>query len=161
MDGRDPQSIAAARQTGLIRASSETRDAGIKNITLDTGHQDYYVLCMTEDLDPTAMHNDFGEFWVQINEPENFFVQLTRSMALRFNVLQAVFAPVAYSGREFHDTEVAPAPIPLLKPKDRYAHQKEIRMVWNVAPEHHPLQPFELHSPAARRFCGIVPSIQK
>ena len=145
---------AAMAQTGVF--TNVEGDLTLQNISIIGGEPDMYMLCLTQLFDPKAMEGGFGKWAVRVAQPKEFFRLLTKAVAELTGIDQAAMGPVEYLGREMADYQAAKVPKFFLKPKDGYAHQKEVRMLWNKANQVWLPKPFLLPCPEVAALCSLV-----
>ena len=119
------------------------------------GTIDAFVLCFTEVYAPERMGGNFGAWCVQLDAPLEAFSVITRELSRQYMLTRVVIGHVHYSGRQVSDYQRARTHQALLKPPDGYSHQREIRMIWEVDSQHHPIRPFKLSVPEAIKYFSL------
>jgi hypothetical protein len=153
----DPDFRLVAERFGLLQgrliASSIRHSRMVQQIP------DAWVLCASQDFD-TALEGNFGKFGVRIDRPRRFFNRV--SFALRFEMVNDIIWPeaglVRYRPRQYMGVQPEPGPLGFVKP-DRYAYQREARMLWRATPPYsqgEELTPVSVRCPSVARFCSLV-----
>ncbi|MCA9835431.1 MAG: hypothetical protein KC422_00885 [Trueperaceae bacterium] len=121
---------------------------------------DAYVLCTTEVYKPEKMAETFGNYAVKIKEPQQFFKVVTKKLEHLKGNMNSRFSRVIYkTPLTFQNEEIYTEPdlddIGFLKMPDKYANQKEVRMLWFPS-NRLPISPFLLNCSEASQFCELV-----
>ena len=117
--------------------------------------EDAYVLCCTEHFAPELLGDTFGRFCVEISSSIEFFEHITRELAKVTTVLEGTIARISYRSNTFVDAEPGDVPLGFLKARDRYADQREVRMLWRVD-QATPLGVIEVNVSEAFQHCRRV-----
>jgi hypothetical protein len=147
------------RHPGIHIGQRGLETVGENAVNISSTIADLYVFCTTESLDPEYARR-FGGGCVQINQPEQFFLELdtalrTAASAERILLSKPRWGRCVYEGRRYNwEREDVPAAW-LLKPA-RYQGQREIRVSWQTDPIK-PLSSVILKVPSIVPFCAIVP----
>jgi hypothetical protein len=115
--------------------------------------QDALVLCTTLRFDPSLFSDSFGNYCVEITDPQNFFLKLTDELIRRYPITRYVQAKVIYADRSLGGDD-RKGRIGFVKPADQYADQEEHRMLWTVEVDS-PLKPGLIKIPALKTHCRI------
>lgn len=131
---------------------------GATNCTLNATRKmridDAFVLCMAEERTP-QLAKTFGEYCVEIIEPEKFFMLISSRLMDAQKVKECVFGRVNYQARDFSGLEEPPGDIGFVKPVDRYCDQKEVRFLWTVE-RGMEIKSFSLEVPEIARLCRLI-----
>lgn len=135
-------------------------DQGCSNITLDNCTRihrlpDAFVLCTTEQFNPENLSGTFGNYCVEINQPQKFFKLVTENLIKHHSVRESAFGRVIYSERRFTGLQNPPGPIGFVKPPDMYGSQHEFRFLWTTVTNTR-LTTFELHVPGSELLCRRI-----
>lgn len=119
-----------------------------------TSINDAYILCFSKS---PKLQRYFGGYCVRIAEPVSCYQAITRELSNYMHIGSSRFAPMKYQPR----LEIGDGP-KLLSAEDHAfigppgnSIEEECRMIW-VPSEVRPLDRFELHVPALRRFCSLL-----
>lgn len=148
----DPVVQETARRSGLVlRGTGGLIKVGKNAFGVSLG--DAYALCFTSEPWSPAVPGD-AKFGVRISDAEAFFQRLARVFGMHRPVSEAACAPVAYrEGNVIRGLE-ADVPVGFLKDRDRFADQKEVRMLWRPLPLHAQVDaPFFLECPEVAELC--------
>jgi hypothetical protein len=126
----------------------------ITNASFRDKLEDALVICTTSEYNPDALGKDFGQFCVEITNPNAFFQLLTHELSRRYAIRQYAFGAVHYVERYHEYLDNLPAGIAFIKPPS-YSYQKEVRMLWTV-PDGTPVTPGLIHIPAASKYCRKI-----
>lgn len=153
-DGEDHDFVTKAARLG-IRVCP-----GAKNIQISGGFHSFsidnaYVLCTTQEFNPSKLSETFGNYCVEISEPKEFFKLVSDRLNHIVPLKNGYMGPVTYDKRDHMVHEALPAPIGFVKPKDIYSDQKEFRFLWLPA-EIRDIKPFLLSCPAVAKLCRII-----
>ncbi len=168
----DPDEASVIYNSGTIVGDSDNADLqliaqrsrigigpGCTNITLSNNTRstripDAYVLCTTLGADPTTM-GDFGKYCVRIARPRSFCERVTAILVRIGSIQQAYAGPVRYADRTYRFLDAEPGPLGFVKPRDKYAHQREYRMLW-LPTGLKAIQPMGLECGAVRELVSRV-----
>jgi hypothetical protein len=125
------------------------------NNTSRTKIPDAFVLCTTDKFSPDLLSDDFGKFCVKINKPDLFFKKITLALGARRPIRESALGKVIYKDRFYKGTEVPPGPIGFVKPRDQYADQSEVRMLW-IPQDSNNLEPFSLECHELSELCERI-----
>ncbi|HDR2373376.1 TPA: hypothetical protein QCH88_000519 [Enterobacter asburiae] len=153
-DGTEEDFVTKAARLG-IRVHP-----GAKDITLIGGFHsfsipDAYVLCMTQEFDPSKLSDTFGNYCVEISDPKQFFEVISTKLHTIIPLKDGYMGPITYDTRDHSVHEAMPGIIGFVKPKDTYSEQKEFRFLWQTY-DKRAIKPFLLSCPEAAAFCRII-----
>lgn len=112
---------------------------------------DQYVFCASHELDGALIRNGEYECCVKISNPLGFFGALTQKLkhkATWLGIGMCIYRPRLILGHEDIGLE------PSLIKEERYAHQKEVRGIWEACSEE--ISPIIIKAKKARHFCEII-----
>jgi len=126
--GDDPflQEMAARSSVGV---GKDVRDLTMRDNTLVTEDADAWVLCTTLKPDGHCKRK-FGPFGVRIRRPATFFTAISQHMQANHGVGRCTIKHVDYGTRDRFGRQAPPKYRSFLKPKDRFAQEEELRMLW-------------------------------
>lgn len=78
-DGSNPQFVEQARRAG-IGIGPNSRNTKIVNCSSTVSLSDAYVLCTTTEFSPQNLNEKFGRFCVEIKDPREFFVSISKRL---------------------------------------------------------------------------------
>ncbi|HFK5650932.1 hypothetical protein [Enterobacter ludwigii] len=153
-DGTDHDFVTKAARLG-IRVCP-----GAKNIQISGGFHSFsidnaYVLCTTQEFNPSKLSATFGNYCVEISEPKEFFELVSAKLHHTVPIKHGYMGPVTYDKRDHMVHEPLPGPVGFVKPKDIYSEQKEFRFLWLTA-DRRDIQPFLLSCPEVAKLCRII-----
>jgi hypothetical protein len=119
---------------------------------------DAYALCFTSEPWSPAVPGD-PKFGVRIADAETFFGHLGKALCMQRPVSDSACAPVAYRAGNVIRGSEDDVPVGFLKDRDRFANQKEMRMLWLPYPANARVYaPFVLDCPEVAELCALIPS---
>ncbi|MFA0147465.1 hypothetical protein [Vibrio lentus] len=127
----------------------------IGNAQSTTKLPDAYVLCTTKDYSPDDLSETFGKYCVRISNPAEFFKLASVALNNHSAISDGAMGLVQYKDRSYKGMESPPGPIGFVKPCDKYAPQKEFRMLW-IPKESKALTPFLLNCTDVSSLCSEV-----
>lgn len=120
---------------------------------------DAYVLCTTE-RGPDNRLEKMGAYCVRIDNAQKFFELTTVAMRAQREVTAEFMDYITYRERSYQGTETSPGHIGFIKPRDKYAEEREIRLLWEVRWElplpPARLEPFLLQCPEVASLCTRI-----
>ncbi len=124
----DADFVSAASRMGI------KIDDGCHNLTFENpSHEvilpDAFVLCTTNEFIPAELSEDFGDYCVEISNPNEFFKRVSLALHDDIGMQRGAMGPVQYMSRDYHGTDETPRPIGFIKPES-YSAQKEFRFLW-------------------------------
>ena len=153
-DGTDKNLQTIASRLGA-KVSENCKDITFKDCIGKTQIKDAFVLCTTKHFD-TGRMEEFRDYCVKIKFPSVFLNLVAQDLYSLFKMrIGGRVAPVIYREREFKGLEPEPGQIGFVKPPDKYAHQQEVRFLWELEGMK-TYKPFELKSPISKMFCERI-----
>jgi len=150
----DPNSAWVFERYFRMQNSS---NSSIINCTVEESIQDAFVLCCSENCDPTKHGDDIGPYCVEIADPLLFFWHVVEAFVEVKGVdrvLDGVAGKVSYRSRQSIDQQ--PGLLGFVKPPDPWASQQEVRLIIlpkNIQGE---LVPFNLKMPGIAGICRRI-----
>ena len=144
--------LAAAR-AGIV-AEDCTNVLASRNRSIMTT-PDAFVLCCTEYFAPELLGDTFGRVCVQISDSIEFFNRLSARVGALFTLRQGRIGKVTYRRATFVDAEPGEVPMGFMRDPDKYAEQREVRMLWHVASAP-PLSAIDLNAPEVASLCRRI-----
>jgi|SRR5687768_17159188 len=145
--GTDAEFVSAAEEVG-VGVGPQASDIIIRDTVGETRIPDAYVICMTELLARDGIPG-IGRYCVRISDPLKFAAAVTAVFRKQAALSYMPMDRVIYGPR---DTEVgqhgSPGSLGFVKPKDEYAAQHEIRILWAALPQEFLLKAREVCVPA-------------
>ena len=131
VQGVTPEFEAKAGMVGVsVRGSIGLT---LTNVTGSNRLSDAWVLCCTERYDARLIDEGFGPYCVEIRDSVLLFRLLSEQLQRERAFVNARIARVHYQDRKFVDVATEVAPLGFVKPPDKYAAQREVRMLWPAA----------------------------
>ena len=121
----DPLNAPRLERLGF---TATIKDSIIVGAEVRQVYPDAFVLCSTTRQD-AAGHDGFGRFGVEISRPVEFFAFLRQVIASRHEV-EGVFRMVTYAEPRYQGLDEEPGPLPFTKRPDRWAREREARMLF-------------------------------
>lgn len=153
-DGSDLDFVTKAARLG-IRVSPDSKDIQISGGFHSFSIPNAYVLCTTQEFNPSKLSDTFGNYCVEISEPKEFFELVSAKLHHTVSLKHGYMGPVTYDKRDHMVHEALPAPIGFVKPKDIYSEQKEFRFLWLPA-DKRDIKPLLLSCPEVAKLCRII-----
>lgn len=153
-DFGDPQLMTVARHAGIYIGE------GSRNITINAFRSrrhipDAFVICTTENFQPTEFRETFGQYCVEITDPERFFNLVNAALKCQTKKVNGNFGRVIYADRMHYGQQPEPGHIGFVKPPTPYKTQSEVRFLWTVE-QHEKLSSFMINVPGVSSICRLV-----
>ena len=151
-NGDDPEFVEIARRS-MVLLGPDVTNGVLSNNTVEDVLIDAFVLCTTENADPTDLEEKFGPYCVKISNSERFFDLVTKRLhQCREDVLENLMGKVHYRDRNWMGLEDPPGIPGFVKPVHLYQVEQEVRFLWTVRNPSH-IRPFLLEVPEAAHLC--------
>lgn len=128
--GDDPEIIRRAQNSGMYFGPN-CGEVTLDNNTRITSLPEAYVLCTTLEFPPKNLSDVFGEFSVEITNPDQFFITVSNKLN-SISSTQGVAGSIQYQDRSYMGMESRPGLIGFVKPAS-YSSQKEFRFLWRMS----------------------------
>lgn len=120
--------VEQARRAGIMIGPGCGRGT-IRNCSNKIIIPDAYILCTTTNYSED-MKEVFGNYCVEITQPEEFFHAVSTKLESQLAVKTSTYGLVTYTDRVYTKLESRPGAIGFVKPSHPYASQKECRFFW-------------------------------
>lgn len=127
--GNDPDVIEVASRLGMDVNFSDNTWVSIHGTTGISSLENAYVFCTSTKFSPEKFKHDFGDYCVQIIDPDYFLKKLTETVNIKNQIYYSCAGKITYKKRHYIGLEEVPEGDPaFIKPLE-YQEQFEYRFL--------------------------------
>ena len=110
----DPGFVEVASRCAIY-VGGNVKNFTISDFTIIHSIRDAYVLCTTKEFSPDVLSDTFGNYCVEIINPNSFYEKVTAEISKKTHLISSSLGEVKYRRREFSGLDVPPGKLGFVK----------------------------------------------